>query len=89
MKGLAEEIKEALEVLELPVLITQEDIKKQYYFLVKKYHPDRGGDEEKIRRINHAYKVLIQYIASFRYTFSDEEIQRQLFGDGYAQQFKA
>lgn len=33
-------------------------IKKKYRLLALKYHPDRGGDESKMKKINIAYKQL-------------------------------
>ena len=42
-----EEIAKALEILQLPNLITKADLKKRYRFLSKKNHPDIGGDEER------------------------------------------
>lgn len=84
----AKEINRALEILELPKFITQDDIKKQYRFLAKKYHPDLGGDVQKMEEINYAYRLLMKYIEEFRYTFDDDEINRQYPGADYAQRFR-
>jgi len=83
-----EEIQHALEVLELPNLITRADLKKQYRFLSKKYHPDQGGDVQKQEQLNHAYKLLTTYIEEFRYTFDEKEISNQFPGARHAAQFK-
>lgn len=83
-----EEIANALEILELPPLITKNDIKKQYRFLAGKYHPDKGGSEVKMEQINHAYRILMKYIEEFRYTFDEDEIKKQFPGVDYAQRFK-
>ncbi|MBR2522428.1 MAG: J domain-containing protein [Coriobacteriales bacterium] len=37
---------------------TDDEIKKAYHKLARKYHPDAGGDEEKFKEINAAYEVL-------------------------------
>jgi len=81
------EIEHALNILALPPLITKSDIKKRYYFLSKKYHPDLGGDAQKMEEINDAYQFLMKYIEEFRYTFDEEEVNKQFPGAGHAQQF--
>ena len=83
------QIEEALETLQLPKLITKEQIKKQYRYLAKKYHPDKStASNEKIKRINEAYSLLMRYIEEFRYTFDEDEIARQLPGEEHEQRFK-
>jgi molecular chaperone DnaJ len=37
---------------------SQTEIKRAYYNLAHKYHPDKGGDEKKFKEINEAYQVL-------------------------------
>jgi len=55
---------------------SQEEIKKAFYKLAHKYHPDKaGGDEEKFKEINEAYQVL-----------SDENKRRQY--DQFGQVFE-
>ena len=71
-------IKKALDILELPPFITKDDIKKQYKELAKRYHPDVYGSNEKMTEINLAYKVIMDYIDNFRYSFDDDEINKQL-----------
>ncbi len=83
-----EEINNALEILELPKLISRVDLKKQYRFLSKKYHPDQGGNAQKQEELNTAYTLLTQYIEEFRYTFDEEEINRQFPGANHAAQFR-
>lgn len=49
------------ESLEVPRSASQEDIKKSYRKLARKYHPDvnkQSGAEEKFKRISEAYEVL-------------------------------
>lgn len=35
-----------------------EECKRQYHELVKRYHPDLGGDEEKLKAVNAEWKYL-------------------------------
>ena len=83
-----EEMENALEILALPKLISKSEIKRQYYFLAKKNHPDVGGTSERMEALNYAYKLLLKYIEEFRYSFDEEEISKQFPGAEYVQRFK-
>ena len=88
MQSPTEQINNALDILELPKLITKADMKKQYRFLSKKYHPDQGGDAVKQEQINTAYNLLMKYIEGFCYTFDEHEVSKQFPGAKYAEQFR-
>ena len=44
--------------LELSPSCSMEDIKQQYRTLASVHHPDKGGDEERFKRIKFSYEVL-------------------------------
>ncbi len=54
------ERQQALAVLGLPSDATRQEIKRRYRELAKKYHPDRGGDQQEMRRIIAAYQLLMK-----------------------------
>lgn len=81
-------LESALDILGLPKLISKEDVKLQYRFLAKKYHPDVGGSSDKMEQINLAYQTVMHYIESFRYSFDEDEIQKQFPGVDYVQKFR-
>ncbi|MEA1879984.1 MAG: J domain-containing protein [Campylobacterota bacterium] len=83
-----EELEYVLDILGLPKLITKEDVKLQYRFLAKKYHPDVGGSSTQMEQINYAYKAVMHYIDAFRYSFDDEEVQKQFPGVDYVKKFR-
>lgn len=70
--------KDYYEILGVPKNATQEQIKKAFKELAKRYHPDVGGpeaDQEKFKEISNAYSVL-----------SDENKRKQydMFGEAGA-----
>ena len=78
----------ALQVLELPVLVSWEEIKTQYRKLSKKHHPDFNHKEDKMQELNEAYALLKRYIFHYRFTFSDEEIKKQFPESDYGRKFR-
>tara|TARA_R100000008_G_scaffold67146_1_gene44209 strand:- start:1332 stop:1937 length:606 start_codon:yes stop_codon:yes gene_type:complete len=65
-------------ILGIDTKATDEEIKKAYRKLAMKYHPDKGGDEEKFKQINEAYSML---------TNKEEDHQRQHHGGGFGDIF--
>jgi curved DNA-binding protein CbpA len=72
--------------LELPTYCTFDEIKQKYRILAQTHHPDKGGDEEKFKRIKQAYEILSdpvkrsEYDSTGKYqqgvSIRDEAIQR-------------
>jgi molecular chaperone DnaJ len=60
-------MKDYYQILGVAKGASQEEIKKAYYRLAHKYHPDKGGDKEKMKEINEAYQVLSDKEKRFQY----------------------
>lgn len=73
-----EEFEKALEILDITTRLTHSELKNRYRKLSKRYHPDmQGGDEKKFREINEAYKLVDEYMKSFRFKLSEDEFYEQ------------
>lgn len=81
-------IQNALDTLGLPPFISLKDIKKRYLLLAKKYHPDRKGNIEEMKKINRAYKILKEYIENYKFSFTEEEILKQFPTQNHANKFR-
>ncbi|PIQ26090.1 hypothetical protein COW36_02185 [bacterium (Candidatus Blackallbacteria) CG17_big_fil_post_rev_8_21_14_2_50_48_46] len=64
-------------LLQVHAKASPEVIKKAYYTLMQKNHPDRGGDLQLAQRINHAYDILNDPERRKRYDLWRAKIQRQ------------
>lgn len=51
---------QALAVLGLSPGASKEQIKRRYRTLAKQYHPDRGGDQQKMQQLVAAYELLMK-----------------------------
>jgi len=83
------------QILGVPENADEETIKKAFRELAKKYHPDRGGDAEKFKKIVEAYRVLSdkklraeydqkrKWQTTFTFDFNDlnEYLRKQFFGE--------
>jgi len=65
--------------LEISIDASDEEIKAQYRALAMIHHPDKGGDEEKFKRIKEAYEILSDPIRRKGYDMSgDAETNLQI-----------
>ena len=66
--SLNEQVEHSLITLNLKPDVNEEQLKKKYKALVKKYHPDVNNNilnkEMKMKEINKAYKILQKFIVS-------------------------
>ncbi len=86
------ELKAALRVLGLGERATVQEIKTRYRELAKQHHPDggNGAKSEEIYRVIEANRVIMKYVESYSYCFSereyleqnpDERLRRQFMSD--------
>lgn len=75
-----EEIDKARKLLGLGEYATLKQVKQAYRRMASQHHPDKAENgaeaEEMMKQINAAYKLLIDYCASFSYSFREEDIAR-------------
>lgn len=83
------ELRSAVTTLGLGERASLAEIKRRHRQLVKLYHPDAGSEEspEKIREINAAYRILLDYLAEYCFSFSEEEFYEQRPEERLRQQF--
>ena len=74
------EIDEARKILGLGEVATLKEIKRAYRRLARRHHPDQhSGDsqnQEAMKRLNWAYKVLEDYCRDYKYSFRQEDVAR-------------
>jgi DnaJ-class molecular chaperone len=76
-----EEIEEARKLLGLGEAATLNEIKSVYKSMAQRHHPDKHGgastaENEIMKRLNRAYKLLMDYCADYKYSFRQEDVAR-------------
>jgi DnaJ-class molecular chaperone len=84
-----EELQESLLVFGLGERATLREIKSRHRELVKRYHPDTQGghDHVRIKNINAAYRILLEYVESYRFSFAEDEFYEQNAEERLRRQF--
>ena len=57
--------------------LTMAHIKRRQRELSRKYHPDLQGEAHLMQNLNNAASILMSYLQSYRFSFSEEEFYRQ------------
>jgi DnaJ-class molecular chaperone len=88
------EIDEARKVLGLSEAATLKEIKRAYRTLAHRHHPDKhsgaAGEETgaTMKRLNWAYKLLLDYCSNYKYSFREDDVARTYPHDEYLRNFK-
>jgi len=75
------EIEEARRLLGLGETAKLKEIKRAFQTLAHRYHPDKNTIEnvdeaEIMKRLNWAYKILMDYCNEYKYSFGQEDVAR-------------
>lgn len=77
------DIKNALEILDLQEITTIVQIKKRYRELLKKWHPDTGKKnidqcKEMTQKIVRSYDILMDYCAHYKISFQKSSVDNTM-----------
>ena len=70
------EIDKARRLLGLGEAATLKENKTAYRRLAHYHHPDKNDGNEMMKKLNRAYKVLMDYCNGYRYSFRQEDTAR-------------
>lgn len=87
-----EEIEKARKLLGLNQFASLEEIKQAYRKKAFLYHPDKSGsedaqDEEMMKSLNQAYKLLMEYCSQYKYSFKEEDFDRAFPDEAYLKRY--
>lgn len=91
MKYTINDLRNALEILNIPESASLSEIKKIYKELLFQWHPDRCKEKkelcnQKTREINKSYKIMRAYCENYKFKFNIDEMERN-HGDNKAANF--
>ena len=87
------EIDEARKLLGLGDAATLKEIKSAYRRMAHRYHPDKHRaddstkDEDVMKKLNRAYKLLMEYCSNYKYCFREEDVVRTYPSDEYLRRY--
>ena len=87
------EIDEARRLLGLGETATQKEIKRAYRRMASRHHPDkhigvaRAENEEMMKRLNEAYRLLMEYCNAYQYSFREEDVTKTYPHDEYIRKY--
>jgi DnaJ-class molecular chaperone len=75
------EIDDARRLLGLGEAAALKEIRSAYRRLAHRYHPDKHvvaseEDVERMKKLNRAYKVLMDYCTDYKYSFKEGDVAR-------------
>jgi DnaJ-class molecular chaperone len=88
------EVEEARKLLGLGKEATLKEIKRAYRTLAHRHHPDKHSravskeTAETMKRLNWAYKLLMDYCSNYKYSFREEDVARTYPDEEYLRTFK-
>ena len=73
------DLQEAIRVLGIGDRSSIREIKSRHRELVKRHHPDtvNTAEPEMIRQVNAAYRVMLDYVSGYRFSFAEKEFYEQ------------
>ncbi|MCX8029023.1 MAG: hypothetical protein N2712_03410 [Brevinematales bacterium] len=66
----------AIEFFGLKGKISIKSFRRLYKKKSKELHPDIGGDEEQMQKLNEYYKVIVEYLESYEIPVTRESIMK-------------
>jgi DnaJ-class molecular chaperone len=87
------EIEEARKLLGLGEVATLKEIKRAYRMLAHRHHPDKhsgakSNEDEIMKKLNWAYKLLTNYCDDYKYSFREEDVARTYPDEEYMRKWR-